>query len=114
MAAMHVCDDLEKLVVPGEMTELVRGQEKSLLEKLEPLVRSENVALDLSGIERVDAAGLSALITLYRDAFKAGHEFRVTRPGRHVREVLAVVGLDRILSGSDAENDRNRSEKTAA
>jgi anti-anti-sigma regulatory factor len=48
-------------------------------------------------VERIDAAGLAALITLYTDACKAGHSLTVSRPNRHVREILQIVGLDRIL-----------------
>ena len=97
MAGMASFGKVATVVVPGEMTELVRGQEKDLLEQLEPLVKRESVNLDLSGVGRIDAAGLAALITLYCDACKTGHEFRVTRPRRHVREVLGVVGLDRLM-----------------
>jgi anti-anti-sigma factor len=79
------------------MTELVRGQEDKLLERLTPVVRRQSVVLDLGLVERIDAAGLAALITLYADACKAGHSFTVSRPGRHVREILELVGLHRIL-----------------
>lgn len=81
----------------GETMELVRGREQSFLERLAPVVQRESVRLDLGSVERIDAAGLAALITLYCDACKAGHSFSVARPGRHVREILRVVGLDRIL-----------------
>jgi anti-anti-sigma factor len=77
--------------------ELVRGRELEFLEELRPLVRSQSVHLDLSAIERIDAAGLSALISLYCDARKAGHEFAVINPSRQVARILALVGLDRIL-----------------
>ncbi len=77
--------------------ELVRGQEQGFLEELAPAVVSENVALDFAEVERIDAAGLAALITLYTDACKAGHTLTVARPSRHVREILQIVGLDRIL-----------------
>ena len=52
-------------VVRGQ---LVRGQDAVLLEHLGPLVRKCNVALDLSRVERIDAAGITALILLYRSA----------------------------------------------
>jgi anti-anti-sigma factor len=86
------------------LKELVRGQEQGFLEELTPTVVRENVALDFAEVERIDAAGLAALITLYTDACKAGHTLTVSRPNRHVREILQIVGLDRILvaeSGSD-------------
>ena len=91
-----------KLLVSGGITELVRGREKDLLERVSPLVRRQDVALDLDGVERVDAAGLALLVELYCEAIKAGHEFTLTRPGRHVREVLRLVGLDRMLLADEA------------
>jgi anti-anti-sigma factor len=91
-----------KLLVSGGITELVRGRERDLLERVSPRVRREDVVLDLDGVERVDAAGLAVLVELYCEAIKAGHEFTLTRPGRHVREVLGLVGLDRILMTDEA------------
>jgi anti-anti-sigma factor len=80
-----------------ELTELVRGNEKLLLAHLEPLVRRQNVLLDLAHVARIDAAGLAALITLYCDACKAGYRFAIVHPSSHVREILAIVGLDKLL-----------------
>ena len=100
MAGMTMCERVSTVAVAakaGVATELVRGQEQELVERLGPLVRGESVSLDLGGVERIDAAGLAALITLYCDACKAGHRFTVVRPGRHVREILRVVGLDKLL-----------------
>jgi len=90
-------------VVSGA-AELVRGQEEKFLEELRPLVCSGSVRLDLSSVERIDAAGLAALITLYCTAREAGHRFTVSRPGRHVREILSVVGLDKILLPQAADD----------
>ena len=86
----------------GIPTELTRGNEQSFLERLAPQVRQEDVEIDLADVERVDAAGLSALITLYCDACNSGHRFTVIRPRRHVLEVLSIVGLDRLLMGEEA------------
>lgn len=95
---------------PGEAVELVRGSEQELLARLGPLVRRESVCLDLASVSRIDAAGLATLITLYSDAVKAGHRFAVARPGRHVRELLALVGLDRILLSGDCDCRHFRAE----
>ncbi len=77
--------------------ELVRGREQQILEELQPLVRRKSVCLDLSRIDRIDAAGLAALVSLYCDARNAGHAFAVINPQRHVARILSIVGLDRIL-----------------
>ena len=84
------------LAVP-ELTELVRGNELQLLDRIQPLVRRQSVTLDLENVGRIDAAGLAALITLHCDAGKAGHRFAVANPSPHVREILALVGLEALL-----------------
>jgi anti-anti-sigma factor len=84
--------------------ELVKGREREILEELQPLVESRSVRLDLSSIERIDAAGLAALVSLYCAACKAGHEFAVVNPSQHVARILTIVGLDRVLlSGVSGE-----------
>jgi anti-anti-sigma factor len=113
MAIIAGFENSPKVVVPGAMRELVRGQEEDLINRLEPMVKQESVALDMSGVERIDAAGLSALIRLYCDACKTGHEFRVMRPEPHVREILDLVGLERLLAGADVNCDP-RMSMTAA
>jgi anti-anti-sigma factor len=86
-----------------DSTELVRGQEQEFIARLQPLVRRQNVTLDLAHVARIDAAGLSALITLYCDACKAGYRFTIESPSQHVREILAIVGLDKLLVSQNAE-----------
>jgi len=83
--------------------ELVRGRDREVLEALQPLVHSRSVRLDLSSIERIDAAGLAALVSLYCAACEAGHEFAVVNAPRRVARILAIVGLDRILVSKDSE-----------
>lgn len=79
------------------LTELVRGSDLRLVEELEPLVRRQNVSLDLASVERIDAAGIAALISLYRIARESGHGFRIACASARVEEMLALVGLDGIL-----------------
>lgn len=84
-------------IVPNGINNLVRGAEAGLLQQVLPLLRSRSVRLDLGSVERIDAAGIAALITLYRAACSAGRHFGVTNPKPHVREILTLVGLDRFL-----------------
>lgn len=77
--------------------ELVRGTEDQVLDELIPRVKQESVALDLSGVERIDAAGIAALITLYCTAIEAGTEFYVVSPSVRVLDLLRLVGLESIL-----------------
>lgn len=85
------------IVVPCDLDELVRGREITFVERMMPLVRSENVTLDLVHVERIDAAGIAALVSLYSAAHDAGCDFTVSHANHHVAEILSLVGLDRIL-----------------
>jgi len=101
----------------GDLSELVRGHDRALLSRLAPLVRRHNVALDLRHVQRIDAAGISALISLYGAARDAGHCFTVINASARVAEILALVGLDRILASHNMANisqNRPAAERPAA
>jgi anti-anti-sigma factor len=95
------CMDLPPIAA-AEITELVRGNENALLQRFMPLVRRQCVALNLESVTRIDAAGLAALITVYCTARESGHDFMILNPSSHVAEILAVVGLDKILVAQNA------------
>lgn len=86
-----------RLIAPGDLHELVRGQEQEFVKRMCSVVRRESVTLDFAQIQRIDAAGIAALISLYASAKKAGNGFAVINATPHVVEILRVVGLDRIL-----------------
>ena len=88
-----------------KLTELVLGHERDLVARVAPLVRKQSIALDLAEIERVDAAGIAALIELYTIACKAGHGFCLMNATPHVTKVLSICGLDRILLSHDMVKD---------
>jgi anti-anti-sigma factor len=88
---------------PLDLTELVRGCDRRLIDEMTPLVRRQSVSLDLGSVERIDAAGIAALISLYRIAHESGHGFSVSKASPRVAELLALVGLDGILLSHDAE-----------
>jgi anti-anti-sigma factor len=87
----------------NKITELVRGNEQQLLHRMQPLVRLQNVTLDLAHVDRIDAAGLAALVALYCDACQAGYRFAISNPSSRVREILALVGLDTLLVSPQKE-----------
>jgi anti-anti-sigma factor len=88
--------------VQAELSELVKGEDVRLLERVGPLVLKQSVTLDLASVERIDAAGITALLMLYRNARECGHCFIVTNASAHVAQILAVVGLDRFLLSHNA------------
>ena len=93
------------MTLPGDLHELVRGQEQTFLERMVPVVHRQSVSLDLGCVERIDAAGIAALISLYSAAQSAGHNLTVFNVSHRVAEILALVGLDRILLSRDAAQD---------
>jgi len=90
------------LVAPGDLHELVRGQEQCIVERLTPVVRRQSVTLDCRHVERIDAAGIAALISLYGTAHAAGNDFAVVNASARVADILKLVGLDRILIARNA------------
>lgn len=104
----------ELLVIePAGFTELVRGTDQRLIALFAPRALRQSLALDLGKIERIDAAGIAALITLYSDALQSGHSFTVCNPSAHVAEILALVGLAPILIAKDAAPAQKRSAQRA-
>ena len=77
--------------------ELVRGTEALVMLELLPRVKRESIALDLSDVARMDAAGIAGLISLYCTSMESGTHFSVVAPSPHVLELLRIVGLDSIL-----------------
>ncbi len=92
----------ERAIRTCALTEIVRGSEGCLVDEMAPLVRRQDVSLDLSPVERMDAAGIAALISLYRLAQESGHRFSVLNVAPRVRELLALVGLEGILVSHNA------------
>jgi len=80
-----------------ELRELVRGNEQGLLAWLSPLTRRQSVTLDMSSVERIDAAGIAALLSLHASARETGHSFTVANLSPRVAEILSLVGLERTL-----------------
>lgn len=93
------------IVAPDGINSLVRGAEAQLLEQMLPMVRRQSVWLDLGRVERIDAAGIAALITIYRAACDAGRCFGVSNPTPHVKEILRLVGLDKFLMNENSSEN---------
>lgn len=109
-------------VMPSQATviavrgELVRGAEDRILSDLMPSVHRESVALDLSSVERIDAAGIAVLITLYCTAMESGNGFYVVDPSPRVLDMLRLVGLESILipAGKPDQAPETRRQRPAA
>jgi anti-anti-sigma factor len=95
-----------RIAAPNGLTELVRGTDLCLVAELEPMVRKQNITLDLHSIGRIDAAGIAALIALYGRAREAGHSFSLCNVPSRVANILTLVGLDGILLAHVADSAR--------
>jgi anti-anti-sigma factor len=102
MRAFEQADRNELVKCQTVRGQLVRGQDECLVARVGPLVLEHDVTLDLGCVERIDAAGIAALVALYRRACESGHHFCVTNVSPRVVQILAVVGLDRILLSHNA------------
>lgn len=96
------------VIALAETTELVRGADHRLLERIAPLLLQQSVALDLRSVQRIDAAGIAALIKLYSCARNAGHLFSVCNVPERVAEILTLVGLAPILVSHDVDQSSHR------
>lgn len=69
------------------------------LREADPMFQSgPDKVLDLSGVERIDSAGLAFLVDLQRHARRAGVTLRYQNIPRRMRPVASVYGLAEILS----------------
>lgn len=89
--------DLPRQIEFIELSELVRGNDQGFLATFEPLVRRQHITLDLGRVQRIDAAGIAALISLHAAAYETRHCFNIVNPTAHVAEILLLVGLESIL-----------------
>lgn len=71
---------------------------------LHNLVRggSAELVIDLLGVETIDSAGLSALISGLRAARQAGGNLWIARPSRQVAAMLRLTNLHRVLAQRDS------------
>lgn len=83
---------------------LVRGVEEGFVAQLLPVIKQEDVALDLGGIERIDAGGITALLALRAEAAAAGRVLSITRTSARAEEILRLVGLGTQFSSREAKN----------
>ncbi len=56
-----------------------------------------DLVLDLTGVERIDAAGLGMLTAAHLRAERLGHRLVLRNCTKEIRRVLAVTHLNRIL-----------------
>jgi anti-sigma B factor antagonist len=61
--------------------------------------------IDLGGVDFLDSMGIGVLVALHKRAVAGGGAVRLTRPAPHVRRLLELVGLTRVLPVLDTVDD---------
>jgi anti-anti-sigma factor len=90
---LHVkSEQLGETVVLRCAGRIVRGYETALL-CAAVSQRTQNLILDLSKVDAIDAAGIGALVSLQA----AGIYLQLMDPTKAVREVLRVTGLESVF-----------------
>jgi anti-anti-sigma factor len=90
---LHVSvEDLGESVVLHCAGRIVRGYETALL-CAAVRQHGRSIALDLSGVEAIDAAGIGALISLQA----TGIYLQILSPTKAVRELLRITRLDTVF-----------------
>lgn len=95
---------------------LIRGCESAFVDQLLPCARKVSLQLDLSAICQIDAAGIAALVALYRASSESGNRLTIVQPSQHVHELLHLLGLEHLLVAEDdiCGTDFHHSTLTAA
>jgi len=76
------------------ITEMIRRR----LDGYEPIAR---VVLNLADVAHINSAGLSAFLQIRRNAAEHGASLELRSVRSHVREILRIVGLQRVLGLDD-------------
>ena len=92
----------EVVVSPRGRLDMVTAP--NLREQLRTQVQRGNidVVVDLSGVDLIDSAGLSALISGLKAARQAGGSLRIVRPSKQARSILKLTNLHRVFEPFDA------------
>ncbi len=77
--------------------ELIRGQEDRLLTLLLPLLERNDLVLDVSRVQSIDAAGIGLLVFLHQCADRAGTSLTLVHPSERLLQMLSLVHLDQVL-----------------
>jgi anti-anti-sigma factor len=87
---------------------IVRGEETAILCSAARQNR-QNIILDLTDVETIDAAGIGALVSLQA----AGIYLKIMNPTEQVREILRITNLDSIFEIRSSEAASETSQATA-
>lgn len=78
----------------------------SLTTVLEPLM-AKRVELDLANVTFIDSSGVNALLSHHERSRAAGGRLVVLQPSRAVRQILQLLGVDKLLAEQPRTEDRH-------
>ena len=76
---------------------LVHGEPSTMLLHAGEKHSSQQLVVDLAGVDAVDASGLGALVGLEKWARRTGLRVRLLNPSKYLRELLQLTKLDRVF-----------------
>jgi len=88
------------VVVSGELDVATSGRLRNAFSELLAVGHSE-LAVDMGGVEFMDASGVGVLVGAALEARARGGRLVLQRPSRAVRRVLDLVDLDGVLARED-------------
>lgn len=101
--------DLEVVAADGQVVVSPRGEidiasAPLLSERLDAVIpaANERLVIDLSETTFLDSTALAVLVQAYKRLGDTGAEFVLRAPSKRVGKVLAITGLDRLMTIEDA------------
>ena len=88
----------ETLTLCGRLDASSVGDVRASLNQLIDTTTSENIVVDLSEIDVIDVTGLGMLAAAHRRLERSGRSLILRGCADHVRRVLAVTGLARVMN----------------
>lgn len=89
------------VTLSGELDAHTAARLRTLLAE-QLLAGPGNLVLDMSGLSFIDSAGLASLIAADKGTRRAGMRLVLAAPQPPVRKVLALTGIDAVLSTADS------------
>ena len=100
--------DSEEVTVVRCAGRVVHGEEADNLRRTVLSLKEGLIAIDLSRVTEIDAAGVGVLASLQRWANDSKRNIRLLNPNRRLRKVLEVTGLHTVLEMSWQESQAYR------
>ncbi len=96
---------MQVIRMPGAMTIHNALELRSKLTRLLGAPGIQDLALDLSNVENVDASGLGALMAAFTEGQRSGHKIYIYNPAKPVRDLFSSLDITGFFPFISNEND---------